>query len=77
VDVGPSAHGAQGPTGRVHHEAPFHPLLLRSVGLGPTKSPPIRALLSMVSAACHGQSTPPNSWQAWTSTAQMRSKRPC
>ena len=76
VDVGPSHGGAQGPARRVHAHAACHPFCPRAVGLRPPRSPPIRALPLMASAACHCPSTPPHAGQASTSTAQRGSKRP-
>src|SRR5919109_1586023 len=76
VDIGRRDGGAQRPSRRFHHEAPFHPFFPRSVGLRPTKSLPIRALPMAASVACHCQSTPPNSAHAWTNTAQRRTRRP-
>jgi hypothetical protein len=76
VHVGSGRGDPQGTAIGFHDEAALHPFFPRSVGLRPTRSPPMRALPMAASAACHCQSTPPNASQACTRVAQIRSKTP-
>jgi hypothetical protein len=61
----------------INQQAFFEPCLARSVGLGPILSPPLRALPSAPSAACHCQSTSPNSSHSARSKDQIISNSPC
>jgi hypothetical protein len=74
VDVGPSDGCARRTAISFYDYATFYPFFPRSVGLRPTKSPPMRALPIAVSAACHCQSPPPSSSQVSTSMAHRRAK---
>lgn len=76
VDVGPSPGRAPRSTLGVPPQAAFHPFCPRSVGVRPPRSPPMRAVPMAASAACHGPSTPPNSSQVSTRTAQRRTQMP-
>jgi hypothetical protein len=76
MDIRPRDGRPQRACRRLDHQAAFYPFFPRSVGLRPTRSPPMRALPMAVSAACHCQSTRCSSSQASTSTAQRRAKIP-
>ena len=74
VNVGPSRHDAQRAALPFDQQACFDPRLcsVRRADLFPPK----RALPIAQSAACHSQSTPPNSWQRSMSTAHILMNTP-
>jgi hypothetical protein len=57
-------------------ESPLHPVLARVGGVSAYGVPLKRVLPIALSAACHSQSTPPNSSHSSTMAAQTRSKTP-
>src|SRR3954453_1784960 len=59
--VRPGEHHCKRPSVGLYQNAPFYPVLAPLGGIGPNEAPPKRPLPIAPSAACHSQSTPPNS----------------
>src|SRR5262249_10285331 len=76
VDISRGNHDCQRPALPIDQQAFFEPFLPRSVGLGPIWSPPLRALPIDPSAACHCQSTSPNTSHSARRKDQIISKSP-
>ena len=76
MNVGSRNHNAQRATLSIHKETPLDTSLATVRRVGPNQVPPKRALPMAPSAACHSQSTPPNSSHPSTRAPHIRPKTP-
>ena len=76
VGVGSGNHNAQWAALSFHKQAPLAASLAAIRWVGSNQIPPKRALPMAPSAACHSQSTPPNSSHCSTKALHIRRKTP-
>ena len=76
VGVGSGNHNAQWAALSFHKQAPLAASLAAIRWVGSNQIPPKRALPMAPSAACHSQSTPPNSSHCSTKAPHIRRKTP-
>ena len=76
VGVGSGNHNAQWAALSFHKQAPLAASLAAIRWVGSNQVPPKRALPMAPSAACHSQSTPPNSSHCSTKALHIRRKTP-
>ena len=76
MHIGAGDHHRQRPARRLDQQAALHPALAAIGGIAAEEVPPSRALPIAPSAACHSQSTPPNSSQRSTSVPRGARRGP-